>query len=50
MAYYSIMGKPYNYQDQVIENIKKITPSDLIECANKYFGDNYTLAILKPVI
>ncbi len=48
MAYYSISGKPYEYQKQVIEAIRKITPEELKECANKYFTDDYVLAVLKP--
>ena len=48
MAYYSVMGKPFNYRDNVIEQIKKVTSEDILECANKYFTDDYVLAILKP--
>ncbi len=48
MAYYSISGKPFEYQKQVIEALKKVTPEELKECANKYFTDDYVLAILKP--
>ena len=48
MAYYAISGKPFNYQEQVIEKLKNVTPQELIDCANKYFTDNFVLAILKP--
>ncbi len=48
MAYYSIMGKPFNYRETVIEDIKKITSDDIIRCANEYFTDEYVLAIIKP--
>ena len=48
MAYYSIMGKPFNYRDTVIELIKQVTPQDILDCANKYFTDDFVLAILKP--
>lgn len=48
MAYYSISGFPYSYQKDVIEKIKNVTPDDLIECANKYFTDDYVIAIIKP--
>ncbi len=48
MAYYSIMGFPYNYQEELIEKIKKVTPEDLRACANKYFNDNYVIALIKP--
>ncbi len=48
MAYYSIMDKPFNYRDTVIERIKGITSKELQECANKFFNDKYVLAIIKP--
>ena len=48
MAYYAISGKPYDYQKTVIENLKKVTSEDLKECANKYFTEDYILAVLRP--
>lgn len=48
MAYYSIMGKPFNYRETVIDMIKNVTSEDLQACANKFFTDNYVLAVLKP--
>ena len=48
MAYYAISGKPFNYQEQVIERLKSVTSQELIDCANKYFTDDFVLAILKP--
>lgn len=48
MAYYAIMGKPFNYQENVIELIKQVTPKDILDCANKYFTEDYVLAVLKP--
>lgn len=48
MAYYSIMGYPYNYQAELIEKIKHITAEELKECANKYFTDDYVIAVIKP--
>ncbi len=48
MAYYSISGFPYSYQDEIIDRIKKVTSDDLIKCANKYFTDDYVVAIIKP--
>ena len=48
MAYYSIMGKPFNYRDIVIEKIKKATSEDILNCAQKYFTDDYVLSVLKP--
>ena len=48
MAYYSIMGKPFGYQNNVIEALRKVTSEELLECANKYFTDDFVLAVLKP--
>lgn len=48
MAYYSIMGKSFDYRDTVIEQIRNVTSKDLQICANKYFNDEYVLAVLKP--
>ena len=48
MAYYAIMGKPFNFRDTVIEQIKQVTPQDILDCANKYFNDDYVLSVLKP--
>lgn len=48
MAYYSIMGKPFEYQKTVVEMLQKVTPDDILRCANKYFTDDYVLSIIKP--
>lgn len=48
MAYYAISGYPFGYQKNVIENIKKVTSEDIKNCANKYFTDDYVIAIIKP--
>jgi len=48
IAYYSIFGKGFNYRDEIIEKVKSITAQDILDCANKYFTDDYTLAIIKP--
>lgn len=48
MAYYSIMGKPFEYQKTVVEMLHKVTPNDILSCANKYFTDDYVLSIIKP--
>ena len=48
MAYYSISGNGYNYQENVIEQLRNITAQELMDCANKYFNENYVLAVLKP--
>lgn len=48
MAYYSIMGKPFEYQKEIIEKLKAVTVEQLQTCANKYFTDDYVLSVLKP--
>ena len=48
MAYYSITDRPYDYQKTIIEALRKVTAEELKICANKYFTDDYVLAILKP--
>lgn len=48
MAYYSIMGKPFEYQKEVIEKLRAVTSEQLQKCANKYFTDDYVLSVLKP--
>ena len=48
MAYYSIMGKPFNYRENLIEKIKSVTSEELLECAKKYFTDKFVLSVLKP--
>ena len=48
MAYYSMMGKPFNYQAEIIEKVKAVTSEELQACANKYFTDDYVLSVLKP--
>ena len=48
MAYYAISGKPFDYQKSIIEALHKITSQELMDCANKYFTDNFVLAVIKP--
>ena len=48
MAYYSISGKPFDYQKEVIERLKSVTSAELLECANRYFTDNFVIAVLRP--
>ena len=48
IAYYAIMGKPFNFRDILIEKIKKVTPNDILLCAQKYFTEDFVLAVLKP--
>ena len=48
MAYYAILGKPFNYQETIINKIRAISSEELMICAKKYFTDDFVLAVLKP--
>ena len=48
MAYYSIMGKPFNYRDEIVKKLWEVTPEQIKDCANKYFTNDFILAIIKP--
>lgn len=48
MAYHRIFGYPFNYQEELIEKVKKVTSEELMECAKKYFTDEYVIAVIKP--
>lgn len=48
MADYAISGKPFNYQEIIINKIRTISSQDLMNCAKKYFTDDFVLAVLKP--
>lgn len=48
LAHYGVMGFGYDFHKKAVEKIKKITPQDIMDCANKYFNDTYVLTVLKP--
>ena len=48
LAHYGIMGFGFDFHEKAVEKIKKVTPQDIINCANKYFNDTYVLSVLKP--
>ena len=48
MAYYAISGYSFEHQKDVINKIKTVTPDDIKRCANKYFNDNYVIAVIRP--
>jgi processing protease len=48
LAHYGIMGFGFDFHEKAVENIKKVTPQDILDCANKYFNDTYVLTVLKP--
>ena len=48
LAHYEIMGFGFDFLEEATEKIKKVTPKDIKDCANKYFNDKFVLTILKP--
>lgn len=50
LCYYGVVGLGFNFQQEIIERIKKVTPEQIQDCANKYFTDKYVLSILRPEI
>lgn len=48
LAHSEITGLGFDFRENAVEKIKKVTPKDIINCANKYFNDNYVVSILKP--
>lgn len=54
LAYYGIMGLGFDFQTQIIEKLKQVTPEQIQECANRYFGgengEHSVISILRPEI
>ena len=48
LAHYGIMGFGFDFFEQAKQKIKAVTSQDILNCANKYFNDNYVVTILKP--
>lgn len=48
LAYYGIMGLGFDYQSQIIERLKQVTPEQIQDCANKYFTEKSVVSILRP--
>ena len=48
LAHYGVMGFGFDFHEKAVEKIKKVTPQDIIACANKYFNDTYVLSVLRP--
>lgn len=48
LAYYETMGLGFNYQEKIIEKIKKVTAEEIQDCANKYFTENSVVSVLRP--
>jgi len=48
LSYYGIMGLGFDFQDKIIENIKKVTSEQIQKCANKYFDDKFIVSVIRP--
>lgn len=48
LAYYGIMGLDFNFQDEMIEQVRKVTPEQIKACAEEYFTDKFIVSILRP--
>lgn len=48
LAHYGINGFGFDFQESAKERIKKVTPQDIMDCANKYFNEKSVTVILKP--
>lgn len=47
-AKYNALGFDFDHIETVKERIKKVTPEQILACAQKYFTDKYVLSIIKP--
>lgn len=48
-AKYDVLGLGFNYIENIKQLVQKVTPSDILRCAQKYFADDkYVLSIIKP--
>lgn len=48
LAYYGTMGLGFDFQNKIIERVKKVTPQQIQDCANKYFDDKFVVSVLRP--
>lgn len=48
MAYYQISGLGFDFQQKIIDKIKKISANDVQRTAQKYLDDKFVVSILKP--
>lgn len=47
-AHYAVLGLGFDFNDKVREQIKEVTPEQIMACANKYFDDKYVISVIKP--
>lgn len=50
LSYYGIMGLGFDFQEKIIEKVKKVNASDIQRAAQEYFKDEFVVSILKPEI
>lgn len=48
IGHYGMMGLGFDFIEKSTEAIKKVTPADILACANKYFNEKSVTVILKP--
>ena len=48
LAYYGILEVGFDFQEKIIKKLKKVTPKQVQDCANKYFSENFVVSILRP--
>jgi zinc protease len=50
LGYYGIMGLGFDFQDKILNMVKEVRPEQIKEIAQKYFGENSVVSILRPEI
>jgi len=45
---YAVIGKGFDYTEEIKEKVKAVTSEQILQCAQKYFTDKYVLSIIKP--
>ena len=48
LSWYLTSGRDINYLETYKKNIQNVTPSDILDVANKYFDKPYIMTIVKP--
>ena len=48
IGWFEISGRGYEFDDEYEKLINSVTESDIIDCANKYFNNNYVISVVKP--
>ena len=47
LGWFEITDRGYEFDDEYKNLIRSVTESDIIEAANKYFGNNYVVSVVK---